>query len=212
MRRLFGLLAVGPVADQTDTRLDATPTQPGEDRRQIVRPLDGSHATDPSDDEARDRNAEQTSQLERRLVGCQSALEVDPEANDLELRARANTEVNELVADVRRNGDENVRLPGQSLLDELERGGAHRVEVPPQNVPVAGVHDDRGRLEAAESGSHPAYSACFGRMGVNDLRPQRSDQPDQPPDGNRVVERGQLPTQLGNRVYRHSELRRYKRH
>ena len=78
-------LAIWAVADETEVRIDTTIDQAPEREDNIVRPLDGRHATDPADDEHVLPDAERAARLRTHVLVYVRAL--------VELAARSGVHV-----------------------------------------------------------------------------------------------------------------------
>ena len=102
------LLAVGPVADHAERRVDAVVAQAPEGEEHVVGPLDRGHPADPADDEAVVGDADSARLSRRPSVRRDALVELDPEADDDEPLGRRDPERDQVVADLRADGDQRV--------------------------------------------------------------------------------------------------------
>ena len=134
-----------------------------------VRALHARHAPRPADEEALVADAHHPAGLGARLRALgHAALELDPEADDRELRGGRDAEGDELVAHLRADGDERVGDAREHPLEHPEDERPEPAEVPAQHVAVERVHDDRRARAAGEQRSRrgrprrPSRCACAG--------------------------------------------------
>ena len=136
-------LAVRSVTDHAESRRNAPLAGRTNDLEHRVGVLHPGHAPDPADDERVVRNAVETSVVEVGGLVAESLVERDPETDDGELVGGRDAGLDKLVAHLGAHCNEHVGEAGEAALDLLEERGASRAEVPLENVPVEGVHDDR---------------------------------------------------------------------
>src|SRR5205823_14062242 len=130
------------------------------------------------------------------LLRRDSLVEFDPEADHGEALTRRDSERDEVVPDLRADGDQRRRSRGEPALQEPEEERAKRSEVAAENVTVEGVDDDRRSLRSCEERRDPSDRAGLGGVRVEDLRAFAPDQPREPERGDEVAQRGDFATQL----------------
>ncbi len=206
-------LAVGPVPDQAELRLDPALEEPGERADDVGQLLDRRHPADPPDDEGAVGNAEQPAELRPvALAADDPGVEVDAEPDDRELVGRGDPELDEIVAHLGADRYEPRRHAGQAPLDRAERCRAPRAEVAAQHVAVERVDDDGRPRVAGEERRGAADGACLCRVRVQDVRPHLLDQLHDRLHRERVEDRRELPVEVLHVDHLDAELFGDERH
>ena len=163
--------------------------------------LDRRQPGDDADERRTGRQAELAAQLAAPGRRRDQRIEVEAERHHHHLIVAADAPGEHVAPDPRRHGDQRAGAARQHALRGDDEARLQRREVPVEHVPVVGVDDDR---HAAQRRRDPAERAGLRRVGVDDVRPERPHQPDQPPEGRPVPPPFDLPAERGQR---HEPLR-----
>ena len=174
---------------------------------EVVGSLDLGHPAEPADDEPirSDPELGPHGGAGPRL-DADSPLEIEAEPDDRDPLRGRDSEPHEIVANLRADRDERIGDGREAPLDPNEGRRLRGPEVAAEHVTVIGVDDDRRPRRARQHGCRPPDGPGLGRVGVEDVRPEITDQGPQAANGRRVDERGDLPLELGDVDRVHAEL------
>ncbi len=211
-RALLDVVAIRPVADEQECRVDAAFAQSSDALEHVVGALDARHPPDPADHEPIRRDPEPRARGRTGHLGLHALAELDSQADDAELLSGRNPERDEVVAHLRADRDEPGRHPRQQPLEQAKRLRLERAEVAVEDMAVKRVDDDRRPGGACEERRHTPHRARLRRMRVQDLRPLLADQAGKSKHRKRVPDRRDLPRQRVELDDLDAELLRHIRH
>ncbi len=204
--------ALGAVADQDQSGVDAPVPQLPDRPQDVLGLLHGRHPGDPADAEALGRDAEGSANR-RSVGGARHALgELDSEANDGEPGGGRHSHLDQLVTDLGAHGDEGVCAAREVSLDRPERVCAKGVELPLQHVSVERVDDDRRPCAARKACCGAPDGAGLRGVRVENMRPVTPDQVAEALHGRSILERRDLSLEPRDRLDLYPPLLGDERH
>src|SRR3989442_657915 len=184
--------ALGPLADEQETRRRHVGAETRQRLDEQVEPLDRHETPEPGDDVCPGRDPEaRAGLLPGRRAGTQP-LGRDAARHRHELRTASDTTRQVLLRPALREGDDPVAPRGRQPLERRVDGGAQPAPVPVEDVAV-GLVDDGGhpgdpRRAAADEAALPAVR-------VDDLRPRGRDEAGEPGERHHVRDERNLAAQ-----------------
>ncbi len=127
--------------------------------------------------------------------GRKPPIQIEPEPDDDDLLAWRDTELDEVVAHLGRDGDQRVAVPSEPPFEPPERLGLRRPEVAAQDMAVKRVDDDFRPRRAGDPGGEPSDRAGLRRVRMEDVRTHAADHLQELPGGCEILERRDLPLQ-----------------
>ena len=157
------------------------------------------HRHEPGDD-ADERRRRTEAQLGAELAApgrrAGEGLEIEPERDHDDAIGPPDPARQHIAAHALGDGDERAGPPAEQALRLHHQPRRERREVPVEDVPVVRVHDDG---HAAQRGRDPADRAGLRRVGMDDVRAKRTDEPDQRPERRPVTPAADIAPERGQR-------------